>query len=179
MPIRFYDLRIWKRQIGSVEALVLARLTGTHRRRAGWLIALAYLLCVLAPTLSFALPGSQAIAHCLTVEDYAASAVRTHGEGMMHAHQSGDAHHHAGVGTQAEPAVAHVVHAAAPKSDSSPAKAPRALDGKCCGMMCVTALPAALAAVTQPAMPKAVRVSDSYHELTDNVPAVHYRPPIS
>lgn len=143
------------------------------------MIALAYLLCVLAPTLSFALPGSQATAHCLTVEDHTASAVHAHGEGMMHAHQSGHVHHHAGVGTQAEPAVTHVVKAAGLKGDSSPAKAPHAMDGKCCGMMCVTALPAIFAAVTQPAMPKAVRVSDSYRELTDNVPAVHYRPPIS
>lgn len=143
------------------------------------MIALAYLFCVLAPTLSFALPGSHAIAHCLTVEDHTAGAVRLHGEGMMQAHQNGHAHHHAGAGTQAEPSVVHSVNAAAPKGDSSPAKAPHAMDGKCCGMMCVTALPATFVAVTQPAMPKAVRVSDSYRELTDNVPAVHYRPPIS
>lgn len=158
---------------------MLVRLTTTHRRRAGWLIALTYLLCVLAPTLSFALPGSRAIAHCLTVEDHTAGAVPVHGERKMHAHQKGHAHHYADVGTQAEPSVAHVGKAAALKDDSSPAKAPHAVDGKCCGMMCVTALPATFVAVMQPAMPKAIRVSDSYRELTDNVPAVHYRPPIS
>lgn len=98
---------------------------------------------------------------------------------MMHAHQDGHAHHYSDAGMQADISAADVVKAAAPKSDSSPAKAPHAMDGKCCGLMCVTALPATFVAVTQPVMPKAVRVSDSYRELTDNVPAVHYRPPIS
>lgn len=142
------------------------------------MIALAYLFCVLAPTLSFALPGSQATAHCLTGDDLAYDAVHVHGEGMVHVHQDGHAHHH-GVGMQAEPSAAHVVKAAALKSDSSPAKASHAMHGKCCSLMCVTALPATFVAVMQPSMPKAVRVSDSYRELTDNVPAVHYRPPIS
>lgn len=143
------------------------------------MIALAYLFCVLAPTLSFALPGSRAIAYCLTVEDHTVGEVHDHSEGMMQAHQNGHAHHQAGAGMQAEPSVVHAMKAAVLNGDSSPAKAPHAMDGKCCGMMCLTALPATFVAVTQPAMPKAVRVSDSYRELTDNVPAVHYRPPIS
>lgn len=45
-------------------------LTRTKRLRAGWIIALAYLFCVLAPTLSVALPGSHAIAYCLTDDDH-------------------------------------------------------------------------------------------------------------
>ena len=36
------------------------------RVRAGWIVALIYLLCVLAPTLSFAMPGSRAVTPCLT-----------------------------------------------------------------------------------------------------------------
>ena len=140
---------------------------------------MAYLLCVLAPTLALALPGSQAIAHCLTVEDHTVGEVHDHSEGMMQAHQNGHAHHHAGAGMQAEPSAVHAVKAAALKDVSSPAKAPHAMDGKCCGLMCVTALPATFVSVTQPAMPKAVRVFDNYRELTDNVPAVRYRPPIS
>lgn len=68
---------------------MLVRLIKTHRRRAAWLIALAYLLCALAPTLSLALPGSQEIAHCLTVEDHTASAVQLHGKDMMQATRMG------------------------------------------------------------------------------------------
>ena len=143
------------------------------------MIALVYLLCVLAPALSFALPGSQASPYCLTNEDHASGMVHVHHQDMMHVHQDGHAHHHAGDGMQAEPSVAHVVKAAALKSDSSPAKAPHAMDGKCCGLMCVTAFPATFVAVMQPSVPTAIRVSDSYRKLTDNGPAVHYRPPIS
>src|SRR5258705_12803341 len=41
---------------------MLTSLTRLKRLRAGWIIVLIYLLCVLAPTISFALPGSQAVA---------------------------------------------------------------------------------------------------------------------
>jgi hypothetical protein len=143
------------------------------------LIALVYLLCVLAPMLSFALPGSRATAYCLTGEGHVPGVVHVHDEGTMDAHQDGHAHHHSGVQMQADPSADHVVKAAAVKSNSSPAKAPHTMDGKCCGLMCSTAIPALYAAMTQPSAPKAVRVSDSYRKLTDNVPAVHYRPPIS
>lgn len=142
------------------------------------MIALVYLLCVLAPTVSFALPGGQDIAHCLTGENLPPRVVHMHDEGTMRLHQDGH-HHHAGAGMQTEPSVADVVNAATLKSDFSPAKAPHAMDGKCCGLMCAVALPATFVAVVRPSMPKAVRVSDSYRELTDNAPAVRYRPPIS
>lgn len=79
---------------------------------------------------------------------------------------------------QADPTVDHGVQAAA-TDNSGPVKAPHMMGGKCCGLMCVTAIPALSVAMTQPSALKAVRVSDSYRELTDNVPAVHYRPPIS
>ncbi|MGX9391838.1 hypothetical protein ACWX0K_00360 [Nitrobacteraceae bacterium UC4446_H13] len=143
------------------------------------MIALVYLLCVLAPTLSFALPGSRATAYCLTGEGHVPGVVHVHDEGTMDAHQDGHAHHHSGVQMQADPSADHVVKAGAVKSNSSPAKAPHTMDGKCCGLMCITAISALYAATTQPSAPKAVRISDNYRKLTDNVPAVHYRPPIS
>lgn len=158
---------------------MLVRLTRTQRQRAGWLIALVYLLCVLAPTLSFALPGSQANPYCLTGENNVPGMVHVHHEGMTHVHRDGHAHHHSGVQVGPDASAAHVVKVAALKSDASPAKAPHAMDGKCCGLMCVTAIAAPLLAMVQPSVPKAVRVSDSYRKLTDNVPAVRYRPPIS
>src|SRR3977135_495532 len=52
-------------KIKSIDVDMLIRLSKLKRLRAGWLLALVYLLCVLAPTLSFALPGSQAAAPCL------------------------------------------------------------------------------------------------------------------
>lgn len=46
---------------------MLIGLTKTQQLKAGWLVALAYLFCVLAPTLSFALPGGHATPYCLTL----------------------------------------------------------------------------------------------------------------
>jgi hypothetical protein len=52
-------------------------------------------------------------------------------------------------------------------------------DGKCCGLMCVTALPAIDVSVTKPSAPKAVRMSETFRTLRDNAPPRLYRPPIS
>lgn len=158
---------------------MLVGLTRTQRRRAGWFIALAYLFCVMAPTLSFALPGSQATPYCLTDEDHVPGMVHVHDEGMMHVHNGGHAHHHPGVQTHTDSSADHVVKPAALKSDAGPAKAPHSADGKCCGLKCVTALPAPLVAMAQPSVPKAVQASDHYRKLTDNAPLQRYRPPIS
>ena len=158
---------------------MLTGLTRTQRQRTGWLVALAYLFCVLAPTLSFALPGGHATPYCLTDEDHVPGMVHVHDEGMAHVHKDGHAHHHSGVQTQADSSADHDAKPAALKSDSGPAKAPHSVDGKCCGLMCVTALPATLVGVAKPSAPKAVRVSDNYRELTDNAPPQRYRPPIS
>ena len=158
---------------------MLVGLTRTQRVKAGWLIALAYLFCVLAPTLSFALPGSQAAPYCLTDEDHVPAMLHVHQEGMMHVHNDRHAHHHSGVQTHADSSADHDVKPVALKSDSGPAKAPHAADGKCCGLMCVTALPATLVAVAKPSVPSAVRISDVHRKLADNAPPRLYRPPNS
>ena len=158
---------------------MLVGLTRTQRRRAGWFVALAYLFCVLAPTLAFALPGGHATPYCLTDDDHVPGMVHVHHEGIMHVHKDGHAHHHSGIQTHADSSADHDVKPAALKGDAGPAKAPHSTDGKCCGLMCVTALPAPLVAVIQPSVPKAVQFSDNYRKLADNAPPRLYRPPNS
>ncbi|AEI04586.1 hypothetical protein OCA5_pOC16700160 (plasmid) [Afipia carboxidovorans OM5] len=158
---------------------MLVGLTRTQRRRAGWFVALAYLFCVLAPTLSFALPGSQATPYCLTDEDHVPGMAHDHHEGAMHVHKDGHAHHHSGVQVHADSSADHDAKPVALKSDAGPVKAPHAADGKCCGLMCVTALPATLVTVAKPPVPNAVRVSDNHRKLADNAPSRLYRPPNS
>jgi hypothetical protein len=144
------------------------------------MIALVYLLCVLAPTLSFALPGSQVSPYCLTDGDRAPGVVHVHHESIAPADQDVHALHHSSVQIQADPSVDHVVNPAGlEESDSTPAKAPHATDGKCCGLMCVTALPAPFIVMAQPSVPKAVKVSDNHRKLTDNTRPRLYRPPNS
>lgn len=162
---------------------MLVGLTRTQRRRAGWFIALAYLFCVLAPTLSFALPGSQAEPYCLT-EDHVPGMVHVqndhvYGEGMMHVHKDGYTHHHSGIWAHAGSSADHDAKSAALKSDAGSTKAPHSANGKCCGLMCVTALPAADVDIAKPLLPKTARVSENHRKLTDNAPARLYRPPNS
>lgn len=158
---------------------MLVGLTRTLRRRAGWFIALAYLFCVLAPTLSFAMPGSQAAPYCLNHEDHVPGMIHVHHEGVMHVHKDGHAHHHSGVQVHADSLADHDAKPVALKSDAGPVKAPHSADRKCCGLRCVTALPATLVTVAQPSVLHAVRVSDIHRKLTDNAPPRLYRPPNS
>ncbi|MBK5654052.1 MAG: hypothetical protein I4N50_20525 [Rhizobium sp.] len=155
-------------------------LTRTQRLRAGWLVALAYLFCVLAPTISFALPGGHATPYCLTDDDQGPGVVHVHNEGIVpHVHKDGHLHDHSGIQSHAHAAGEHHANPIALNDGSSPAKAPHSSDGKCCGLMCVTALPATLVDVAKPLVPKAVREAESYRKLTDNAPPQRYRPPIS
>src|SRR5260370_40357367 len=79
------------RKIESIDIDMLVRLSRSKRLRAGWLIALTYLLCVLAPTLSFALPGSRALSPCLTE----AAIVHMHTDApIQHLRFDGDVHDH-------------------------------------------------------------------------------------
>ena len=164
--------------IESVDAFMLVGVTRTQRRRAGWLVALAYLFCVLVPTIASALPGGHAAPHCLTGDDHIPSMVHEHHEGMAHIH--GDGHqHHSGVLTHADSAASHDAKSAVLKNDPVPAEASHAMDEKCCGLMCITALPAPFVAMAQPPAPNAVRMADNHRKLTDNTPPRLYRPPNS
>jgi hypothetical protein len=161
---------------------MFARLTRAKRQRAGWIITLAYLFCVLSPTLSFALPGSHAIAYCLTDDDHAPSLTHVHNhvhnEGVaQHVHQNGQVHDHSG-STHVHAAGDHQAKSVALSEDSGPAKSSHP-DAKCCGLMCVTALPAADTNVAKPSLPKAVRITENFRTLRDNAPPRLYRPPIS
>ena len=159
---------------------MLTGLTRTQRQGAGWFIALTYLFCVLAPTISFALPGGHATPYCLTDDDQGPGVVHVHKEGIVpHVHKDGHLHDHSGIQSHAHAAGEHHANPIALNDGSSPAKAPHSSDGKCCGLMCVTALPATLVDVAKPLVPKAVREAESYRKLTDNAPPQRYRPPIS
>jgi hypothetical protein len=141
------------------------RLTRARRWKAGWLLAFVYLLCVLAPTISFALPGSHAVAPCLTDA--------RHVPGMVHMHDHGAAHPHANSnGDQRSMSV--VLN-----GKLAPQKAPHSSNPQCCGLMCVTALPATLVDIVKPSAPTAICEVKGYRKVTDNAPTRLYRPPIS
>ena len=155
---------------------MLVRLTRAKRLRAGWLIALAYLLCVLAPTISYALPGVHAPARCLTDQNHVPGMVHIHSE-LQHLHDDGHAHDH----TAAQGNSTGHDHSMSVESDSKsvPENAPHKSGGECCGLMCVSAIPATVVDIVKPSAPTALCEVEGYRNVADNAPPRLYRPPIS
>ena len=160
--------------------MMVLRLTRARRSKAGWLLSLVYLLCVLAPTISFALPGSHAVAPCL------ADAI--HVPGMVHAHTEVPTRHvHSdSQGRDHFDWQSHAISKGAQRSTSIalngkvvPAKAPHSSAGQCCGLTCITALPATLINIVKPSGPTALCEVEGCRKVTDNAPSRLYRPPIS
>ena len=159
---------------------MLTNLTRLKRLRAGWLVALIYLLCVLAPTISYALPGEHAVAPCLTDENHVPGMVHVHNEmPTQHVHKDGHVHDHSGGHSHMSSDGDHRWASVALNAKSIPGKAPHSSDGECCGLMCVTALPATLIDIAKPSAPTALCVVEGYGKVTDNASPRLYRPPIS
>ena len=159
---------------------MLVSLTRTYRLKAGWIVALAYLLCVLAPTISYALPGEHSLAPCLADDNHVPGIVPVHSEmTTKHVHKDGQVNEHSATHAHAGSDGNH--HQVSMAMDSKPAseKGPHSSDGQCCGLMCVSALPASLIDIVTPSMPMAVREAERFLEVTDNPPSRLYRPPIS
>ena len=151
------------------------RLTRAKRLRAGWSVALIYVLCVLAPTISYALPGAHAPAPCLTDDDHVPGVVHVH-SGPKHDHDHGHSHHHAAV--QPNGASHHnSMSLASGKSDSG--KAAHSSEGQCCGLISVSALPASLIEIVTPSVPTVLCAMEGYRKVSDHAPPTLYRPPIS
>jgi hypothetical protein len=154
---------------------MLVRLTRARRLRAVRFAVLVYALCILAPTLSFALPGSQAVSPCLTDTNQVPGMVHVHAEApAAHLHANGTMHDHSHAG---------LTHgAAAIKAAVSPEQTPakgHASAGDCCGLMCLTALPATLVDITTPCVPTSAQAIETYRKVADSGPALLYRPPIA
>jgi hypothetical protein len=164
---------------------MLVRLTTAKRLMAGRLLALVYAFCVLAPTLSFALPGSQAVSPCLTDASHvpgmmhfhaAAPTTHLHSDGITHdhgMHVQGIAHSH----TSPSHDIASIKASALP--DQTPSKGTHSSGAQCCGLMCLSALPAALVEIVTPSVPTTSQEVVGHIEVADNGPSRLYRPPIA
>jgi len=156
------------------------RLSRARRWKAGWLLAFVYLLCVLAPTLSFALPGSHADAPCLIDDNRVPGVMHARNEmPTQHLHKEGHAHDHSGGHSHANSDVDQRSMSTALDAESIPEKAPYSSDAQCCGLMCVTALPSTVVEIAKPSVPTALCELRGDRRVSDNAPPRHYRPPIS
>ena len=140
---------------------MLTRLTKAIRPRVASVVALFYLLCVLAPAAAFAFGDGSRSAHCLTDDNHGVgSSQHEHNDhkqdgGKAHVHEDGTSHQ----------------HSKAPDGKSS--------DAQCCGLMCLSALPASLLEVQTPALPAMVAGAADQENIAGEAPDRLYRPPIS
>ena len=167
------------------KAFMLVRLTRAKRLKAGRFLALIYLLCLVAPTASFAF--SKVVPHCLTMAGLGISSTQMHGSMQMHSgagteHVHGDSaiHNHSSTHSVTKSGGDNVMSEVVVKETSAPAKAPhKSSDSQCCGLMCLTAMPATLVDIVTPPALTVTCVSESLRDVADNAPVRHYRPPIS
>src|SRR5260221_8276937 len=149
---------------------MFVRLTRAKRWRAGWLLAFVYLLCVLAPTISFALPGSHAVSPCLTDASHAPGMVHEHNDvPAPHVHKDGRTHDHSGASSPTNSGEDRSISVAL-NGKLIPQKAPHSSDGQCCGLTCVNALPAALFEIVKPSAPTALCEVEGHRKVSDSAP---------
>lgn len=154
---------------------MLVRFNKARRLRAAWLLALVYMLCVLAPGVSFAFSDGSRAAPCLTDENHAFGIVHVHEvkAPAQHVHADGHTHEHPG---------SHAASGLSAGNDETPVPASghhKAPGAQCCGMVCLSALPATIFEIVTPSMPMLAYVSETYRNVADNAPPRLYRPPIS
>jgi hypothetical protein len=121
-----------------------------------------YTLCVLASPAAFAFGDSSRAAHCLTDNNHGLPSVYVHEHGTQ-VHYVGKAHVHED-GTSHE-------HSKAPDGKGS--------DGRCCGLVCLSALPASISQVQTPVLAALVAVSAKQEDVAGKIPDRLYRPPIA
>ncbi|RTL51917.1 MAG: hypothetical protein EKK40_09430 [Bradyrhizobiaceae bacterium] len=158
-------------------------LTRTKRLKAGRLLALVYLLCVVAPSASFAFANGARTAHCLTRESLGLSSMQMHmdDEAEQHVHNDGAMHDHSSMHAHmtmagSDSSATQAVTKGAPATGKAPDKSS---DAQCCSLLCLTAMPATLMDFVIPPALTFICASEPSRNVTDNAPTRHYRPPIS
>jgi hypothetical protein len=151
---------------------MFVRLTRRVRAKAGWLVALLYLLCVLAPGVALALGDA---ASCLMTEFPTTAAAHIHDDAQpLHAvsHRHVEEHqHHADAGGATHD---HARHQHGGETSHGGKTSPE----PCCAMMCISAIAANPPAVATPVQPISFCVSEIFQRLPGEAPPLLYRPPI-
>ena len=127
------------------------------RRMAGF-IALLYALCVVAPTVSFALSDGSKAAHCLN-DNHGLQPVSLH----SHEHQGTESAHKGASQSQES------------QNDHDADKVP----GQCCGLFCLSALSSFNAAISVPVFVRTALTFERLDVIRRQVFISVLRPPIS
>lgn len=155
---------------------MLTLVTRSLRARAAGLLAAFYLICVMSPALTLALGGGLSAA-CLVQENHNSSAA------PVHPFQSAGVHH-----VDADPAQQEsrgTISASADAAGELPAGDHGSDDthkhrgNQCCGLSCVSALPAAMPDVGRPAVLTTTHQALVVQVLGNKPSKPLYRPPIA
>lgn len=149
---------------------MLNGLTRATRINAARVLVALYALCVLMPVAGFAFGNSAMAGHCLT--DGSLVVVQT--QHSVHQHDASAHQDHAAHGHDHR-AMANAGDAGT-NADHTGLKGASAL--ACCGVMCVSALPASLFELTPRAMIPASIIASSDAGISGHAPELLYRPPI-
>jgi hypothetical protein len=138
---------------------MLRLLTGRVRLWGATALAIAYALCVLAPTIVFAFGDGSHAVHCLIEDDHAAT---VHLQAHVHTAMQGHAWHQ---------------HSMAPEHHV-PRDHGKKTDVQCCGLAFTNVLPPVLTEVAAPVSARALTIVEFHRELADRAPDRLYKPPI-
>ena len=144
---------------------MLIRLTRAARLRAASTLAALYVLCVLAPAAAFAFGDGSRAAHCLTDDNHGLQSVHVHEHGTTHVHGDGTSHQHS--------------KAPDGKSSDENRSDGKSSGSQCCGLVCLSALPASVSDVVTPILPAMMANSAIQEDIAGKPPERLYRPPIS
>ena len=138
----------------------------------GWLVAIAYLSCMLAPAAALAWGNGPApcLAEGFVHEMTLANLVPAH-QHLQAGHEQASPHDHAAI---------HADHHGAVPDQSDPHHHDdKGKQGPCCAMMCVSALPSDLPDVSKPALPTSACAPELVARLSGETPPLLDRPPIA
>lgn len=149
---------------------MLTQLTRVMRVKAARILVALYAFCLVAPvSLAFA---DSALTHCLTSPAQVQHVGHAHGE-AAHVHQGmTHADHDRQAPANTESADAMHDHAGMTDSGGKSTAPP------CCGVMCISALPASMFELTPRTMTHASVVASSDAGISGEAPDLLYRPPI-
>jgi hypothetical protein len=154
-PVVAFGGRLWHPLDRMIE-----QLTNSWRLRAAAVLAVLYAVCVLAPAAALAFGDASRAAHCVT-DDHRHGVVSLHVDGhdrgTGHVHQDGTTHEHSKM-----------------QGDDD-----KALPSDCCGIACLSALPAPLIDTAFVPVSCTAALPAVLADLTSRVPDLLDRPPIS
>ncbi len=154
------------------------RLTRVMRVKAARILVALYALCLVAPIAGFSFADSALAAHCLDLPQGAMQVQHSHHHGEALANQDHAHHGHGHLDVAMTGDAAMNDHAGMNDHSGSGHSKGKSVVPACCGVMCVSALPADLFELVPQTVSHASVVAFSDAGIAGDAPDRLYRPPI-